>query len=200
MSSRNSPAASSLAAGAAPGEANVALLGVVGDACVAVDHVRVRVQPEPQNTCSRDGRTRSSSRRLNGCRTSPGRRWGDRLVERKVVEGVQLRLLASARLHGGDPVPSRWSRGLAPRRSRRFATFARARAVEWARRARDRADADRCARGARAPAGRSRPTSPCPRRRRRRRGRVGLLLAVAPLVGVPRLVGAVPAIRAALDV
>jgi hypothetical protein len=29
---------------------------------------------------------------------------------------------------------------------------------------------------------------------------VGLLLAVAPLVGVPRLVGAVPAIRAALDV
>ena len=73
------------------GEANVALLDVADDACIAVDHVRVRVQPE----AAEDVQPGTVEREVVAVvEVGVGRRrdvdGGDRLVERIVVEGVQL--------------------------------------------------------------------------------------------------------------
>ena len=92
MSSRNGPTARSLVARPqSPREADVALLAGDDRARVAVHHVRVRVQPEPHEDVEPGAVEREVVAVVEvgvGGRRDVDR--GERLVEREVVEGVQL--------------------------------------------------------------------------------------------------------------
>ena len=205
MSSRNGPTASSLVSRPQrPREANVALLTADDRARVPVHHVRVRVQPEPAEDVEAGPVEREV---VAVVEVRVGGR-GD--VDRRAPSGGtgsrrrdSAALIASGVRHGtdSDSRPRRPPRAPAGGDRRAPPDAARARAAERARRADDRADAGRRPRRARR-AGRldRRPRDPGA-------SPVGVspeeiwgsVLAVAPLVGVPRLIGAVPAIRAALD-